>query len=93
MIKISGNTRGLDKFLDISTVFDRTPGNNDGYYLRISASVPGQPWVNLSNESPASVQLLKLYEEYGCDLDVEVFARELNAVNARPGKLSLSYPF
>ncbi|MCK5289352.1 MAG: hypothetical protein KAJ56_00265 [Candidatus Aenigmarchaeota archaeon] len=84
----------MDKFLDKYTVLDRTPGVNDGYYLRVSALVAGQPPITLSNEFPAANQLSELHEEYGCDLDVEVFARDLNAaVNAQPGTSSFSYPF
>ncbi len=92
MKKISGNTRGLDKFLDISTVLDETPGTYDDYYFRVSALVPGQPPITLSNESPVANQLSEIHEEYGCVLDVETFARDLNAVNAQPKILTLSYP-
>ena len=89
---ISAKTHPLDIFLNESTVFDRTPGINDNYYLRISASIPGQPLKTLSNDSPAAVQLLELHKEYGCDLEIEAFARKLYENNTQSKTLKLSYP-
>ena len=89
---IKSSDRALDKYLEELPVLYRTPGTNDGHYLRVSASVPGEPWEILSNEASAVDQLDKFFEKYGCELDVEVFIRTLNDDKAKPITLKLSYP-
>jgi len=90
---INAKTHTLDRYLNELPVLDRTPGiNDDGFYLRVSASIPAQPLKTLSNDSPAAVQLLELHKEYGCDLEVEVFIRQSDMSNTQPTILNLSYP-
>ena len=91
-MKIIKSSRELDKYLDELPVLYRTPGTDDNHYLRVSVSVPGQPWDVLSNDDSAVVQLNKLFETHNCTLDVEVFIRTLGDDKAKPVTLNLSYP-
>ena len=81
----------IDRYINELDILDRTPGIDERYYLRISASAPGYPWEKLSNEYPGVDQLNKLFEKYKCKLDVEVFIRELDG-KSESKTLKLSYP-